>query len=125
MLARLRGDLAEQQLLADALDLVRAQQIDSDAGLRSLLEQPPPGTSPELLKRLRQLHDAGAWVVVESALADRLEQVEGVVNVPADAVRPLRRIRLHAARPAASNHPTAEGVEGTRQILDLVRGVPP
>ena len=35
---------------------------------------------------------------VESALADRLDHIEGVVNVPAKAVRPLQRIRLHAAR---------------------------
>src|SRR5262249_42287286 len=36
------------------------------------------------------------------------------------SVRPLRRIRLHAARPDASNHPTAEGVHGALRILDLV-----
>ena len=57
---------------------------------------------------------------LEDLLADRLDRVQGVVNVPAEAVRPLRAIRLHAARPAGSNEPTAEGVEGTRQILDLV-----
>ncbi|MGE3806161.1 MAG: glycerate kinase [Gemmataceae bacterium] len=54
-------------------------------------------------------------------LSGWLERVEGWVNVPADAARPLRRITLHAARPAASNHPTAEGVMGSRKILELVR----
>jgi len=57
---------------------------------------------------------------VEEALAEHLDRVEGVVNVPAESIRPLRAIRLHAARPAATNQPTAEGVAGTRQILDLV-----
>jgi hydroxypyruvate reductase/glycerate 2-kinase len=57
---------------------------------------------------------------VEAALPDLLPRIEGIVNVPAELVRPLRAIRLHAARPAGSNQPTAEGVAGTRQILDLV-----
>ena len=57
---------------------------------------------------------------VEAALADRLDRVAGVVNVPAGAVRPLRAIRLHAGRPAGINHPTAEGVAGVRDMLDLV-----
>jgi hydroxypyruvate reductase/glycerate 2-kinase len=57
---------------------------------------------------------------VEAALPDLLPGIEGVVNVPAELVRPLHAIRLHAARSAGSNQPTAEGVEGTRQILDLV-----
>lgn len=68
---------------------------------------------------------AAMTAAVEEALADRLDRVEGVVNVPAGAVRPLRRVRLHAARPDGSNHPTAEGVVGTRQILDLVRSAGP
>jgi hydroxypyruvate reductase/glycerate 2-kinase len=65
---------------------------------------------------------AGAAMVagVEEALADTLGRVRGVVNVPAEAVRPTRAVRLHAARPAGSNEPTAEGVAGTRAILDLV-----
>src|SRR5437773_12504602 len=37
---------------------------------------------------------------VEEALAQHLDRVEGVVNVPAESVRPLRAIRLHGARPA-------------------------
>jgi hydroxypyruvate reductase/glycerate 2-kinase len=62
---------------------------------------------------------------VESALADRLDLVESIVNVPAESVRPLQRIRLHAARPAGTNQPTAQGVQGTREILRLVRSADP
>lgn len=47
----------------------------------------------------------------------------GWVNVPADCVRPLPRIRLHAARPAGVNEPTAEGVEGSQRILELVHSL--
>ena len=59
------------------------------------------------------------------ALADRLDRVEGIVNVPAEAVRPLQTIRLHAARPAATNFPTAEGVAGAEEMLRLVRTAGP
>jgi hydroxypyruvate reductase/glycerate 2-kinase len=62
---------------------------------------------------------------VEEALADHLNQVEGLVNVPAESVRPLKAIRLHAARPAGTNEPTAAGVAGTQQILALVASAGP
>ncbi len=79
---------------------------------------------------------------VEEALAEHLDRALGLVNVPAspedketrrqgdketEAAPPLSlsRIRLHAARPAGTNQPTAEGVAGTRRILDLVAGAGP
>src|SRR5262249_6624191 len=49
---------------------------------------------------------------VEDALAGYTDRILGWVNVPADTVRPLKAIRLHAARPAGSNQPTAAGVAG-------------
>ncbi len=61
----------------------------------------------------------------EDVLAGDLGRVEGLVNVPADAVRPLRAIRLHPARPAGTNQPTAEGVAGACQMLDLFAGAGP
>jgi hydroxypyruvate reductase/glycerate 2-kinase len=62
---------------------------------------------------------------VETALADQLDRVEGIVNVPADAVKPLKRIRLHAARPAATNFPTAEGALGAEEMLRHARAAGP
>jgi glycerate 2-kinase len=65
---------------------------------------------------------AGMAAAVENILGpvvvDRL--VTGWVNVPADCVRPLQKIHLHAARPAGFNEPTAEGVLGAEQILQIV-----
>ncbi len=63
---------------------------------------------------------ASMSAALENALGPLLDKVEGIVNVPADAVRPLKKIVLHAARPAGSNHPTAEGVAGAERMLDLV-----
>jgi glycerate 2-kinase len=60
---------------------------------------------------------------LEAALTDYPGSVEGLVNVPDQAVQPLRWIRLHAARPASSNHPTAAGVEGAERMLELARSV--
>ncbi len=61
----------------------------------------------------------------EAALPDHLFKITGLLNVPADAVRPLQRITLHAGRPAGSNHPTADGVAGSDQMLDLMRTAGP
>ncbi len=65
---------------------------------------------------------AGMAAGAESALQEHLpaSQISGWVNVPADCVRPLQRIHLHAARPAGINEPTSEGVEGTNEILQRI-----
>ena len=68
---------------------------------------------------------AAMSAAVEEFLPDLLDRIEGVVNVPAEMVRPLKRIRLHPARPAGSNHPTQEGVVGTEEILRLARSAGP
>jgi hydroxypyruvate reductase/glycerate 2-kinase len=68
---------------------------------------------------------AAMSAALETALADQLDQVSGIVNVPADAVRPLKCIHLHAARPAGSNHPTAAGVVGAQEMLALLRSAGP
>jgi DNA polymerase (family 10) len=69
-LAMIRGDRVEQATLAKALELVRSHHIDSDAALSPLFESPPPDCDREILKRLRQMYEAGGWVLVESRLAD-------------------------------------------------------
>ena len=47
----------------------------------------------------------------------------GWLNVPADCVRPLKHIHLHAARRAGLNEPTQEAVDGTREILRRVQAL--
>lgn len=46
--------------------------------------------------------------------------LSGWVNVPADCVRSLQSITLHAARPAGLNEPTEAGVAGSEEILRRV-----
>jgi glycerate 2-kinase len=53
------------------------------------------------------------------------KHLTGWVNVPADCVRPLENIRLHAARPAGVNEPTAAGAAGAAEILRIVESLGP
>jgi hydroxypyruvate reductase/glycerate 2-kinase len=62
---------------------------------------------------------------LEAALADRLDRVEGLVNVPAGMTADLKRIRLHAARPQGVNEPRPEGVAGAEEMLHLLRSAGP
>jgi hydroxypyruvate reductase/glycerate 2-kinase len=62
---------------------------------------------------------------LEAALADRLDRVEGVVNVPEGSTRPLQRVRLRAARPAGVNEPTDAGVAGAEEMRRLLASAGP
>ena len=68
----------------------------------------------------------GMAAAVEEVLGPRLLEeklVAGWVNVPADCVRQLSCIRLHAARPAGVNEPTPQGAAGSREILRIVQSL--
>ncbi len=69
---------------------------------------------------------AGMAAGFEAALGPRWlaeKQVTGWINVPANCVRPLGCIHLHAARAAGVNEPSPEGVLGSEQILRLVESL--
>jgi glycerate 2-kinase len=108
-----------------AVDAVRPQDligrfVQSDAGFRAEI-----AAASRVLVVGAGKAGAAMAEALESALPEHLDKLTGVVNVPADAVRPLKRIRLHAARPAASNFPTVEGVAGAEEMLALLRGAGP
>src|SRR5262249_60349693 len=90
---------------------------------------PPPRDAPAHAHRILVggAGKAGAamTVAVEDALAGLLYRVHGSVNVPATPGPVTRRVTLHPARPAGTNQPTAEGVAGTRRILELAAGANP
>ncbi len=72
---------------------------------------------------------AAMAAAVEAALADRLDLVEGLVNVLADALPsptlPAHKIRLNAARPAGTNFPTIDGITGSMEMLRLAKTAGP
>jgi DNA polymerase (family 10) len=69
-LAMIRGDAAEESLLRRAEALVCARGIESDAHLGPIFESSDPADDPEVLRRLRQIHESCGWVLLESAIAD-------------------------------------------------------
>jgi hydroxypyruvate reductase len=71
---------------------------------------------------------AGMAQGLERAFGEQLLQsknIAGWLNVPADCVRTLSRIHLHAARPAGVNEPTLEGVHGSQEIIRMVEDLTP
>ena len=60
----------EISLLERAVSISRDLGLASDADLDRLVEAPPADADPAALKRLRQIAEAGGWVLVESGLAD-------------------------------------------------------
>jgi glycerate 2-kinase len=62
---------------------------------------------------------------VEAALTGSLDRVNGIINVPTGSEASLKRIQFRAARPAASNHPTAEGVAAVEEQLALLETLKP
>lgn len=62
---------------------------------------------------------AAMAVAVEEALAEHLDRIVGLVNVPEGSTRAPKRIRLNSARPRGSNLPTEAGVAGSRRMLKL------
>jgi hydroxypyruvate reductase/glycerate 2-kinase len=68
---------------------------------------------------------AGMAAGLEDGLQTLLDRIEGLVNVPQGSERPLRKIKLQAARPSGSNYPTVEGVAGCEQMLKLLASAGP
>ena len=70
MLARIRGAAADEALFTRAAEFARARHIETDTDASPLFDNPPPGSDTDILKLLRQMYEAGSWVLVESAIAD-------------------------------------------------------
>jgi len=107
-----------------AVDAVRPEPL-----LRRALAEPRLAELLQSAPRILVLGagKAGAAMseAVESILANHLHKMDGWVNVPAGVTAATQRIRLHPARLAGSNHPTGEGVAGSREILRLAAAARP
>jgi hydroxypyruvate reductase len=125
--AQLRADAL--QIWHAGLDAVRSQRLVREAVTIEHNALRIQDTAIDL-RRVGRIVVVGAGKAgggmaeaLEEVIGPRLleeKQVKGWVNVPADCVRPLQRIHLHAARAAGQNEPAAEGVHGAEQILKLV-----
>ncbi|MFO0800876.1 MAG: DUF4147 domain-containing protein [Gemmataceae bacterium] len=81
----------------------------------SLARDPlPPG------QRLLVVGAGKAGAAMLTGLGDHLAAATGIVNVPAGQEGMRIGVRLHAARPAGVNEPTAAGVAGAEKMLELL-----
>src|SRR5262245_11440384 len=73
LIADIRGDSPEAALFRRGAAVVRGHPIDSDVGLGPLLSLPPGDRADldsEVYRRLHHMYEAGAWVLMKSAIAD-------------------------------------------------------
>jgi DNA polymerase (family 10) len=98
---------------------VRARRIAADAELGSLLESPPEGIDPVVLGRLRYMHEAGAWVLLESAIADLPADLRWLLE--SDAVTIEQLATIHARLGATTAFDLGEAVR--RGLLRTLPGV--
>jgi glycerate 2-kinase len=129
-----REEGAASRLLREhAIAIWRAALAAADPTqlVRRNLQDPasPVAAALAVARRILVVGGGKAAGAMSAALEDFLPQclgrIDGLVNVPVDCVRPLRRIQLHGARPAGINEPTLEGVEGSLRMLDLMSGAAP
>ncbi len=127
---------AEMRDQALAIWRAAVAAVDPFALVRSALAEEPLRSALTSARRILVVGGGKAGASMAAAVernategvpysADRLDRLSGVVNVPAESVRPLQAIRLHPARPAGTNQPTEEGVAGSQAILDLLASAGP
>jgi glycerate 2-kinase len=104
-----------------AVDAVRPEPL-VEAAVRS---DPDILAAPRVLVVGAGKAGPGMAFGLEAALADRLDCVEGLVNVPAGMAATLKRVHLHPARPQGVNEPTAAGVAGAEEMLKLLASAGP
>jgi len=108
------------ELFRAAVDAVRPEPL-----VRAALEGDAVRNAPRVLVVGAGKAGAGMAAGLEAALAHRLDSVVGVVNVPEGVSANCKRVRLHAARPAGVNEPTAAGVAGAEEMLRLLASAGP
>ncbi len=104
-----------------AVDAVRAEPLTA----RAVAAEPEIRTAQRVIVVGAGKAAAAMAAGVEQALADRLDAIDGIVNVPAGEHPPLRRVRLNIARPVGVNEPRPEGVAGTERMLELLAAAGP
>jgi len=122
-LAMIRGDLAEEAVYQRAAALVRARQIESDAEAGPLVANPPPDSDPDVIKRLRQMYEAGGWVLVESALADLPSDLRWLFESGAVTIDELAAIHRALASTSAADLALAIRDQKIRAIPGLTAEV--
>jgi DNA polymerase (family 10) len=115
----IRGDLVEASLFVRAEILVRARNINADTDAGPLIDDPPPDIDPEIVKRLRQMYEAGGWVLVESALADVPGDLRWLYESGAVTIDQLAAIHRALGSTSAADFAAAVREEKIREVPGL------
>src|SRR5207253_7560682 len=97
--------------------MVRAQGVTSESELAALFDSPPGAADAEVLRRLRQMYEAGGWVLVESAIADMPADLRWLFESGAVTLEQLAAV--HRALGATSAADLAAAIDDQR-----MRGAP-
>jgi len=120
LLARIRGDAAEAALFTRGAALVRTLHIESDADLGPLVDTPPAvEVEVEVRQRLRHMYDAGAWVLMESAIADLPADLRWLFESGAVTLEQLAAIHDRLGATSAADLAAAVQQETVRRIPGL------
>jgi DNA polymerase (family 10) len=122
LIADIRGDATEALLFRRAAALVRDHDVNSDADLAPLLSAAPLETSDldrEAYRRLQHMYDAGAWVLMESAIADLPADLRWLFESGSVTIEQLAAIHQHLGAMTAADLAAAS----ERRALHRVPGL--
>src|SRR5262249_51795009 len=90
-----RGDESAASLFSRASALIQSANVETDNELGPFLEAPPPEADDAMLTQLRYMYEAGAWVLLESAIADLPADLRWLYE--SDAVTIEQLAAMHAS----------------------------
>jgi DNA polymerase (family 10) len=104
--------------------LLRARGIESDADLGPLVDPAVPfDGDPQLRQRFKNMYEAGAWVLTESAIADLPADLRWLFESGAVTVPQLATLYGHLGATSAAELGTAVGRRAIRTIPGLSEGI--
>lgn len=115
----IRGDAAELELLGRAGAIARDAGFETDADLDRHVESPLDGVDPAALKRLRQISEAGGWVLIESALADLPADLRWLYESGAVTLEQLAAVHAALNVTSAADLAVAVQTQALRQVTGL------
>ncbi len=116
----IRGDLREASMLEAGAGLVRERGISSDVDLGPLIDPAMPfDGDPQLRKRFQHMYEAGAWVLLESAIADLPADLRWLFESGAVTVSQLAAIYQHLGATSAAELGAAVAQRAIRSVPGL------
>jgi DNA polymerase (family 10) len=116
----MRGDSREAAMLSAGADVVRARGITADVDLGPLVDPAVSFDGDEQLRqRLRHMYEAGAWVLLESAIADLPADLRWLFESGAVTVSQLAAIHQHLGATSAADLGAAVAAREIRAIPGL------